>query len=243
MAQQAFLVNPRGRKRARRKTTAARKTSRRRKTTTKRKGVPAWVRNRGFSSWASYMASIRPNKKGGTVKRRRRKRASVARVVRRRRRRSVARASAPRRRRYRRNPPLSRALNPKNLIGMATQGATAAVGVMAGKAGVRVGRSALKIAGGTPVGYAAEIAIGIAGAMLLQGVNRNLATNFLTGAFVSVGESVVKGMNLPIVSAALGDEGEGTLNLIGDEDDLSLRLSNGGGQGTYDMGSYELKEA
>lgn len=239
---QPFLVNPRGRKRARRKTTA-RKTSRRR-STAKRKGVPAWVRNRGFSSWASYMASIRPNKKGGTVKRRRRKRASVARKTVRRRRRSVARASAPRRRRYRRNPPLSRALNPRNLIGMATQGATAAVGVLAGKAGVRIGRSAIKIAGGTPVGYATEIAIGIAGAMLLQSVNRNLATNFLTGAFVSVGESVAKGMNVPVLSAALGDEGEGTLNLIGDDSDLSNLLRGGAsGEGTYDMGTYDIREA
>lgn len=240
---QPFLVNPRGRKRARRKTTA-RKTSRRRSTATKRKGVPAWVRNRGFSSWASYMASIRPNKKGGTVKRRRRKRASVARKTVRRRRRTVARASAPRRRRYRRNPPLGRSLSPKNLIGMATQGATAAVGVLAGKAGVRIGRSAVKIAGGTPVGYATEIAIGIAGAMLLQGFSRSFATNFLTGAFVSVGESVAKGMNVPVLSAALGDEGEGTLNLIGDDSDLSNLLRGGAaGEGTYDMGTYDIREA
>lgn len=257
---QAFLVNAPKRRRVRkaRKSSGVaghtRKTSRRR-TTARRKGVPAWVKAKGYSSWGAYMASIRPNRKGGKVatRKRRRRRASAARPVARRRRRRVVARSSPRRRRrsYARNP-----IGLRNITGMMKSGAVAAVGVLAGKAGARVGRSAMKISGGTPIGYAAEIAVGIAGGILLEKfVGRAFATNFLVGAFVSVGEQLAKNANIPVVSTALGDAGEGDLNLIGDTDDLSRYLS--GGQGTYDpvtgggregvggydIGGYETAEA
>ncbi|MGI8481846.1 MAG: hypothetical protein ACR2MF_07270 [Chthoniobacterales bacterium] len=108
----------------------------------------------------------------------------------------------------------------------------------------------MKISGGTPIGYLAEIAVGIAGGMLMEKfVSRNFATMFLVGALVSVGEQLAKNANIPVVSAALGDEGEGMLSLVGD--DLSTYLVGaydpvtGGGRevGSYDIGSYEQAEA
>lgn len=253
MATQAFLINPRRRRKSARKgsgvATRTRTTSRRR-TAARRKGVPAWVKAKGYSTWASYMASIRPNKKGGNVagkRKRRRRRASASRPVARRRRRTYRRnapvsyaANPRRRRRYRRNP-----IAVRGLMNKVTQAGSAAIGVMAGKAGARVGRSALKIMGGTPIGYAAEIGVGIAGGMVLEKfVSRNFAAMFLVGALVSVGEQIVKQFNIPVVSAALGDEGEGMLALAGD-DDASRYLVGGYEQHptTSDVGTYDLAEA
>jgi hypothetical protein len=207
MAKQAFLINPRRRK--------ARKTSRRKSPS--RKSVPAWVKSKGFKTWGAYMASIRPGhkKKGGTVaKRRRRRRTTTARPAARRRRRVSYRrnlpavfAANPRRRRrhsYRRNPPIS--MNPRGIVKSVTNAGVNAVGVITGKATVRVGRAKIGIAQGTPVGMLTEVGIGVLGGVALKKVSARFAEMFLTGAMVSVLEPLAKGFLPAQVGGALGDE-------------------------------------
>lgn len=114
-----------------------------------------------------------------------------------------------------------------------------AVGVIAGKAGARIVRAKLGMPAGTPVGIATELAVGVAGGVALRGVaGSRFGENFLTGAAVSVLEALAKGLNIPVVSSALGDED--TMNLIAGTgaDDVNAFL-NPGAVGSYDLGSYE----
>lgn len=246
MARQAFLINPRRK---------ARRTTRRKSAS--RRAVPQWVRDKGFTTWGGYMASIRPGRKtrkGGTVAKRRKRRATSARpAAKRRRRRSYRRnlptvyASNPRRRRrhsYRRNPPM--ALNAKGMVKTVTNAGMNAVGVLSGKVAARVGRGKIGVAQGTPVGILTEVAIGIAGGIATKKFSPRFAEMFITGAVVSVIEPLAKGFLPAAVGGALGDE-DGLISGAS----LAGYLNGGGGMGSYDrddavagtVGSYDLQEA
>jgi hypothetical protein len=88
--------NPRRRARKAVASRRRRSATRSRSTTKRKSRVPAWVRAKGFSSWSSYMESIRP---GGTVARKRRRNAPKSRRRRRRNPVAVTRANPRRRRR------------------------------------------------------------------------------------------------------------------------------------------------
>lgn len=145
---------------------------RRRRATTSRRSAKKRKPPKGFRSWKTYMASIRPKSKGGTVAKRRRRRTAAAAPRRRRRRRNPVRAVAlanprrrrrrnpvralanPRRRRrrsygvtrrrYRRNPRLSI----RGVLNQAQAAAVTAVQIVGGKVATRVIRN--YIPGGKP---------------------------------------------------------------------------------------------
>ena len=213
-----FLENPA--RRSRRRKTA-------RKAPRKARGVPAWVRARGFTTWRAYMDSIRKGGKGGTMaaRKRRRRRRSVSRAAPRRRRRSrpVYRA----RRRTRRNPA---GINARNITRVTVQAVQDGASVVVGQTAARMVRGrVLGMDGGSVPGMATEALIGVAGAVLLQRVGRDFARMFAAGAMSAPLSSVVRGLNIPFVSSALGDEGDFYLPGVGG----SYRLGPG-------VGGYEL---
>lgn len=198
------------------------------------------------------MASIRPNKGGSKVAKRRRRRASARKTTtapRRRRRRTYRRniptvyAANPRRRHrrrtYRRNPPMS--LSIKGITNTGINAGKNAIGVLSGKVAARVGRGKIGIAGGTPVGMATELAIGIGGAVVTRRfLGQRFAEMFVTGAVVSVLEPFAKSILPASIGGTLGDEDTalisggggiaGYLNGVG-----TYELPNGGRVGSYDV--------
>jgi hypothetical protein len=198
--------------RARRRPVAKRKAARRKTT-----GVPAWIRAKGFSSYAAYMASIRPGGNVATKRRKSRKRSSGAR-----------RSPSRRRRSYRRNPSglsLGSVFNPKTIMSQVIDGAKdAGIGV-AGMAAARLVRGKLNIDGNTPKGAIVELGFGILGAPLVaKFAGRDAARAFVQGVFMGPAITAVKSMHVPVIAPALGDEGE--LPLFGGSYDLG---------GTYDL--------
>lgn len=197
-----FLVNPSGKR-------AARK----RRTKTTRKPP------KGFRTWKAYMASIRPNAKGGTVATRRKRRRSTSRRRRRRNPSTVALKTNPRRRRrrsYRRNP---RGFSIRGIGGQVMNGAVGAVQTLAGKAGVRIVRGFTPYTAGSAVGTAVEgvAAIGL-GMFASRMFGPKIGERVMIGGFQAPIEAFVKQMGIPYVSEALGDDG------------ISY--------GTYELGAY-----
>lgn len=210
-----YLVNPVRKRRSKpaRSKARARRTSRRR-------SPP-----KGFKTWAAYMASIRParaNKGGKGMSKKRRRRKSYSR----------ARASAPavrrgggRRRSYRRNPPIGR-----GIIGKVMQGVTdAALGVV-GKAASRAVPSLIGLPQGGAVGIATQAAVGIAAGMVADKVRPGTGRAVLQGALMGPIESLVKGLNIPVISSALGDDYEG-YTLAGYDDPGIAGYVGAGGMG------------
>lgn len=179
-----WLVNPpRKRKKKARKATARK---RRKGTSRNRRGVPQWVKDKGFSSWSAYMASIRPNPGKGRTMASRRKR-------------SRRRPTRRRRRTYRRNPPLVRGAI-KTLVNGA-QGAAIAVG---GKVGARMIRNLLPLEDTGIMGVAksalSAVAVGIAADKVLPARFRDAA---VIGALMAPVEDVASSLNLPFLNAGL----------------------------------------
>lgn len=185
---------------------------------------------KGYKSWSAWSRSMRARKKGGSkmAKRRKSRRKlygaaakAHARAQRRGGRKTSRRRSAsrPRRRatwrrtsravarragrqlRYRRtNPPL------RGIVGQLQQGAIDAGWIVAGKATSRIIAGFVPAVGG---GQAVQIAIQAAAALAAGYVGRYISTNasrmMLAGGLSGVIESFVKQLNIPYVSAALGD--------------------------------------
>jgi hypothetical protein len=212
----------------------------------KARGVPAWVRARGFTTWASYFQSIQGGK---SMKKRRAKRGGG-------RRRRRAASAAPRhnprrgRRRYRHNP----AFSMKGIMGDVTQlaigGARDGLVGTASLAGARIVRGKLlNLEGNTIPGIAAELALGLVQAVILKKIfGADVARAAIQGVTQGVVTTAVKGAGIPFLSPGLGDEGE--LPLLSGIYDLSgvydlsggdeLPLLTGGGevrQGVVNVGA------
>lgn len=187
---------------------------------------------KGFRSWKTYMASIRPKSKGGPVARRRRRRSSAAKVTRRRRRRrnpqTVAAITNPRRRRrravhrrrytargavarrrrrYSRNPGFSaRGImrQVKTAMGLAVQ-------IEAGKLGTRIIRNyipGVQQYKGKPLGLLIElgtaVGVGYLGAMAL---GSRVGANLLAGGVLATLESAIAQYRIPVLYDAVSDDG------------------------------------
>lgn len=177
---------------------------------------------RGFRSWGSYMASIRPGAKKvrraaassnreGPMKRKRRrsrKRSHRTAVARRRsnppaarRRRSSKRGK---RRGFRRNPPMMR-----GLIGTLIEGAKGGALVVGGKAVSRIVPALIGIQPVGPLGLVVQTGVGGLAFVLLDKVaGRGISMPFLYGVFANAIESLARSANLPVLSPGLGDETE-----------------------------------
>jgi hypothetical protein len=212
-----FLENPpkRGRRKSRSRGRSKSK-ARRNPTRAKAAGRNPPARRRakrsppaGFSSWADWSSWMQgTRKKGGAVARRKgRRRSSGRSTARRRSSSSSSRGSTRRRRSYRRNPP--RGFSVKGITGRAIQGATDGAGVLAGQIAARAIPTALKLPQAGTLGLAVQAGVGI-GAGMVAGrmVNANLGRNMVAGAFAAIFASLVKRANVPVISAALGDEGD-----------------------------------
>lgn len=165
----------------------------------------------------------------------------------RKRRRSVTRAAAPRRRRrrtltslFRRNPignllgaRAKISYQPKSLLSTAMHGAIDAGVGTAGMAIARLVRGKANIDGNTIKGDVVELGIGIAGAPLIaKFAGDDVARAFVQGVFMGPLMTRIKSKNIPVLSTALGDEGE--LPLFGGEyNDVggTYEIGDGGGIG------------
>lgn len=220
--------NPKGVKVARRRKVARKSASKGRAG-----GVPAWVRAKGFSSWAAYMESIRGGKKMARRRRKAAKRSGVRRVRRRRRRNPVALVASPRRRRRsvarvvsrrrRRRNPFGSAGGGivKQITGIVVQGVKDGAIGTAALAGARIVRGRFaNMEGNTPVGIGVEAAVGVVQALVLRRVfGADVARAAMQGVTQGIITTVVKGANIPVLSPGLGDEGE--LSLLSGIYDLS----------------------
>lgn len=190
----------------------------------------------GFRSWKSYMSSIRPKSKGGTVARRRRRRRSAATVAPRRRRRrrnpAVARAAAtpnPRRRRrssarrrrytihthatrrhrrrYSRNP----GFRVRGILGQVKQAFGLAVQIEAGKLGTRIIRNYIPGVAqykGKPLGLLVELGTAIASAYVVgMAFGQRVAANWLAGGVMATLESGIAQYRIPVLYDAVSDDG------------------------------------
>lgn len=153
---------------------------------------------------AAAAAHARARRRGGSKRRSssRRRRSTAGRRSWRRTSATVARR-AGRQLRYRRtNPPRLR-----GIVGQLQQGAIDAGFIVAGKAASRIIAGFVPVVGG---GQAVQIAVQAAAALAAGYVGRYISPNasrmMLAGGLAGVVESFVKGLNIPYVSAALGDD-------------------------------------
>lgn len=200
-----------------------------RKRGSKRKGKSRKRPPKGYKSWSAWSRSMRARKKGGSKMAKRRKSSrrklygaaakAHARAQRRGGSKRRRRSAAPRRRRswrrtsaavahragrqlrYRRtNPPL------RGIVGQLQQGAIDAGWIVAGKAATRIIAGFVPAVGG---GQAVQIAVQAAAALAAGYAGRYISPNasrmVLAGGLSGVIESFVKQLNIPYVSAALGD--------------------------------------
>jgi hypothetical protein len=109
-----------------------------------------------------------------------------------------------RRRAYRRNPP--RPFRLEKLPQLLMDGAIDGLQVVVGKAAARTIPTLINVPTAGPIGLAIQalsaVAAGFAGSFL----SPNAAKMFLAGGFAAPVESLIKGLNIPVLSAALGDE-------------------------------------
>ena len=173
---------------------------------------------KGSAAAKRFMASIRPHKKGGTTVAKRRKVSRKRRVSRKRksvvvkinapvRRRRRTRSNPPgHRRRYRRNPGLGgimRYLSVNNLL----SGVIDAGEVLGGKIVVRtlpglVGLPTTDMLGLSVQALTAVLAGGVAHTF----INPNAGKMVLAGGLAAPLETLLKGLNIPFISANLGED-------------------------------------
>lgn len=149
---------------------------------------------------AAAAAHARRMGRGGS----KRRRSSRPRSHRRRswRRTSVATARrAGRQLRYRRtNPPL------RGIVGQLQQGAIDAGYIVAGKAASRIIAGFIPVSGGQALTLAVQVAAALGAGYAGKFISSNASRMMLAGGLAGVVESFVKGLNIPYVSAALGDD-------------------------------------
>jgi hypothetical protein len=201
--------------------------------------------------WKRYMAKLRAMKKGG----RRRKRRSVhtGGTMARRKRRSSKRRNAPRRRSHRRarsravtvrvNPRRVRRYrrrhNPrfsvKGIMARVQQGAIDGLWIVGGKAVTNALPSlvGLQPTGALGIGVKALAAVGAG--YLFGMVSANAGKLATAAGFASIYEPFIKGLNLPIISPALADEGAYPDVLSAYPDELSAYPSGVGDDSDYAM--------
>ena len=174
---------------------------------------------KGSAAAKRFMASIRPHKKGGTtVAKRRRK--TTTRKRRSTRRRSVAVAINPRvrrrrsaarrpshRRRYRQNPAglggIMRYLSVNNLM----SGVIDAGEVLGGKIVVRTLPGLVGLPTTDMLGLSVQALTAIlAGGVAHTFVNPNAGKMVLAGGLAAPLETILKGLNIPFISANLGED-------------------------------------
>jgi hypothetical protein len=204
-----WLTNPPMKKRS--------SSARRRSSTTRRKAKRSPPK--GFRSWSTYMASIRPNRarssasKGGSMAaRKKRRRRYTRRASTRRRRRSVTVASNPPRRRRarrrytRRNPP---AFSVGGVINNVMDVGKGALCVLGGEAGTRWIRSdLLGMDDGETLSSITDFAIGTGLGLLTQRfLGRQAARDLAVGAYAYVGRTIARQLGSDKVTELLGDGG------------------------------------
>lgn len=213
-----FLVNPAGRRKR-----APNGSSR-----TKRK-PPA-----GFTTWAAYMASIRPNpsketkvsttkkkrKSGGARKRRRNPGGMFGATKRRRSHRRAVTSTRRRVSRARRNP--SGVMN--GIVPFVQEAAIGAATVLAGKVIARKGRGMMKQQPGTLLGSLMEAGIGLAAGLVVESIAPGRGELVAIGGLLAPMETLVQQTGVPLLGDALGDDGfllsdNGGVDLVSAYDD------------------------
>lgn len=168
----------------------------------KRKGGQKMAKRRppkGYSSWKAWMAHIRP-KRG-----KRRNEPNPARRTSRKR--AGRKRTNPRygvtHRVYRRNP-VRGALH--NIPGRLFGGVVDAAELLAGKAVARTVPGLVKIDRDTTTGLIVQATAGAAAGIAAHMVNANLGKMVMAGGLSAPLESLIRRANIPVVSAALGDD-------------------------------------
>lgn len=165
---------------------------------------------KGFASWSSYMASIRPHSKrrGGTMAKRKR-RSRHARRARRNPAVAVYRSNprTRRRRRFRSNPPFS----VNGVVGRITDAGKGALFMVGGEGGTRfIRRDVLHMADGETMSSVADAAVGIAlGIAAEKVVGRQAARDVTAGAFAYILRTLAKQLGIAKVNEILGDSNGG----------------------------------
>ena len=216
MQELSWFDNPPKRRRKLYGAAAAAHAKKTRRKTRKPKGVRKMARRRRKLYGAAAAAHAKARGRGRTRRSRPRK------VARRRthRRTSVATARrAGRQLRYRRsNPPFS----VRGIIGQLQQGAIDATFVVGGKAGTRIIAGFIPVERAGAMGLAVQVAAALAVGFLGRQISPNASKMMLAGGLSAPIETFIKSMNIPFISANLGD-GEGYYAV-----------------GSYPMGSYPM---
>jgi hypothetical protein len=207
----------------------ATRTTRRGTTRRKAKRPPP----RGFKSWSTYMASIRPGAKrtsarkasrkrkvhasshntpGGTVARKRKRGGGrKAKRARSSSRRVVVHQNKPRshRRRYRRNGSFMGRGIVGQVMTLAKEGVIGGITNVAGEATTRLVRGRVfGMAAGETISSATEFGLAIAGGLLVQKMfGRQVAHDYVVGGTAGIIRSTAKQLGIPFVSEALSDDG------------------------------------
>lgn len=163
-----------------------------------KKGVPSWVRKKGFASWGTYMAFIRKQKGGEKT------------MAKKAHHKKTHRSNPPsskmhyfKKKGYHRNPPMSM----RGFMPMLMEGAIDAGEVVVGKAAARLVPSLFGFGKGTMMNMTIQAitAIGM-GYIGHSFVSRNAGKMLLAGGLASPLEDIIKAANVPLISAALGEE-------------------------------------
>jgi hypothetical protein len=190
------------------------KHKRREKMARSKRGVPAWVKAKGFSTWKSYMASIRKQKGGEQMAKRKKKKGVSKRSHKKRSFSSNPPSHRRHKRRYRPNPPVSM----KGFIPMLMEGVIDAGEIVAGKAAARLIPALFGFQRGTMMNMigqgATAVAIGYLGHSF---ISRNAGKMLLAGGLASPVEDIIKTLNIPMISAALGEDVDLIASYPGDD--------------------------
>jgi hypothetical protein len=159
---------------------------------------------KGFRTWKTYMASIRPGAKKKRARKRKpaarsnppkRKRRASKMATKRRRRTTTARKTRRRRRTYRRNP---------DIVSNLTKGVGNAVMLVGGKAAARIAADFVPIPQAGAMGMAVQAGVALGVGLLADAfLPRAQADYVLAGALAGPIESAVISFGVPYVSEAL----------------------------------------
>lgn len=111
------------------------------------------------------------------------------------------------------------AVSRSGVVPFATTAAMDAGGVLAGKILVRAIRARTPIAAGTTMAALFEIGVGVALGMVIGKRNKAWGQRLAVGAMLGPMETLVRRLNVPIASAALGEDGY-ILTDLGDDSEL-----------------------
>lgn len=193
----------------------------RRKTVTRKKkrAVP-----KGFSSWKTYMAHIRGKRKGGDTKMKKT------------------------RKKYKKNPPTHRRrrflhnpmnLSPKGILNQLTTGAIDASEIVVGKAIARSIPGLLGISTSGTMGLVIQLGGGIAAGFIGNFINPNAGKMMLAAGLAAPIESLIKQMNIPFISSALGEDELVEISAYPQLDGVGDYVEMGAYPGSGDLVGYE----